>query len=66
MNIFKVLNLLLTSEHSHFISVDKKYYKRSKIIIKIHNKLILNLTKKSLNHKKKICNLQNKIINKQI
>jgi len=34
MNIFQVLKFLLTSEHSHFVSVDKKTYKRWKPLIK--------------------------------
>ncbi len=33
MNIFKVLKFLLTSQHSHFISVDKKFYKRWKWLV---------------------------------
>jgi hypothetical protein len=33
MNIFKVLKFLATSEHSHFLSVDKKLYKRWKLLI---------------------------------
>jgi hypothetical protein len=33
MNIFKVLKFLSTSEHSHFISVDKPTYKRWKYLI---------------------------------
>jgi CRISPR/Cas system Type II protein with McrA/HNH and RuvC-like nuclease domain len=42
MNIFKVLKFLLTSEHSHFISVDKPTYKRWKYLII----LAVNLNKK--------------------
>lgn len=34
MNIFQVIKFLLTSEHSHFVSVDKKTYKRWKPLIK--------------------------------
>ena len=33
MNIFKVLKFLITSEHSHFISVDKPTYKRWRYLI---------------------------------
>ncbi len=33
MNIFKVLKFLITSEHSHFLSVDKKFYKRWKWLV---------------------------------
>lgn len=33
MNIFKVLNFLLTSEHSHFISVDRTLYKKWRYLI---------------------------------
>jgi hypothetical protein len=33
MSIFKVLKFLLTSEHSHFISVDKKIYQKWKLLI---------------------------------
>ena len=33
MNIFKVLKFLITSEHSHFISVDKPTYKRWSYLI---------------------------------
>jgi CRISPR/Cas system Type II protein with McrA/HNH and RuvC-like nuclease domain len=33
MNIFKVLKFLLTSENSHFISVDKPTYKRWRYLI---------------------------------
>lgn len=39
MKIFKVLKFLLTSEHSHFLSVDKKIYKRWKLLIIIAVKL---------------------------
>ena len=33
MNIFKVLKFLITSEHSHFISVDKPTYNRWRYLI---------------------------------
>jgi hypothetical protein len=33
MNIFKVLRFILSSEHSHFISVDKKIYQKWKLLI---------------------------------
>lgn len=33
MNIFKVLKFLLTSEHSHFISVDRTLYKKWRYLI---------------------------------
>ena len=33
MNIFKVLKFLITSEHSHFISVDKPTYKSWRYLI---------------------------------
>lgn len=33
MNIIKVLKFIITSEHSHFLSVDKKIYKRWKFLI---------------------------------
>ena len=33
MNIFKVLKFFITSEHSHFISVDKPTYKRWRYLI---------------------------------
>lgn len=35
MNIIKVLKFILSSEHPHFISVDKKVYKRWKYLIKL-------------------------------
>lgn len=35
MNIFQVLRFLLTSKHSHFISVDKKTYNKWKFLIKL-------------------------------
>lgn len=35
MNIFQVLKFLLTSKHSHFISVDKKTYNKWKFLIKL-------------------------------
>ena len=52
MNIFKVLKFLLTSEHSHFISVDKKYYKRWKWLIILTVKLNKNYKSVEIYRKK--------------
>jgi 5-methylcytosine-specific restriction endonuclease McrA len=42
MNIIKVLKFLLTSEHSHFLSVDKKTYNKWKFLIKLSVRLNKN------------------------
>lgn len=42
MNIFKVIKFLLTQKHSHFISVDKEFYKRWKWLIILAVKLNKN------------------------
>lgn len=42
MNIFKVLKFLLTQKHSHFISVDKEFYKKWKWLIILAVKLNKN------------------------
>jgi CRISPR/Cas system Type II protein with McrA/HNH and RuvC-like nuclease domain len=42
MNIFKVLKFLITSKHSHFISVDKPTYKRWKFLVILAVKLNKN------------------------
>jgi 5-methylcytosine-specific restriction endonuclease McrA len=42
MNIFKVLRFILSSEHSHFISVDKKIYQKWKLLIILAVKLNKN------------------------
>lgn len=42
MNIFKVLKFLLTQKHSHFVSVDKEFYKRWKWLIILAVKLNKN------------------------
>ncbi len=52
MNILKVLKFLLTSEHPHFISVDKKYYKRWKWLITLAVKLNKNYKSVEIYRKK--------------
>jgi 5-methylcytosine-specific restriction endonuclease McrA len=42
MNIFKVLKFLITSKHSHFISVDKNFYQKWKFLIVLAVKLNKN------------------------
>lgn len=42
MNIFKILRFLITSKHSHFISVDKPTYKRWKFLVILSVKLNKN------------------------
>jgi CRISPR/Cas system Type II protein with McrA/HNH and RuvC-like nuclease domain len=42
MNIIKVLKFILSSEHSHFISVDKKIYNKWKFLIILAVKLNKN------------------------
>ena len=42
MNIFTVLKSILNSEHSHFISVDKSFYKRWKWLVILAVKLNKN------------------------
>lgn len=42
MNIFKVLRFILSSEHPHFISVDKKIYQKWKFLIILAVKLNKN------------------------
>lgn len=42
MNIFQVLKFLLTSEDSHFVSVDKKTYNKWRFLIKLAVRLNKN------------------------
>ena len=42
MNIIKVLKFILSSEHHHFISVDKKVYEKWKYVIILAVKLNKN------------------------
>jgi len=42
MKLINVLKFLITSKHSHFVSVDKKTYKRWKILIRLAVKLNKN------------------------
>lgn len=35
MRLFKILKMILTSNHQHFISVDSKFYKRWKYLVRL-------------------------------
>jgi 5-methylcytosine-specific restriction endonuclease McrA len=52
MNIIKVLKFLLTSEHSHFLSVDKKFYKRWKLLVRLVVRLNKNYKSVEIYRKK--------------